>query len=154
MAKSHVVHLGRLVGNLQSLETQLRFCLLKADVNSNASMQSTWPYVVGENRDVDQFTNYDTLGVLISNYNSRIQPKQSSLVVDLEVVKIRDLLAHGRVTSSSMDEENLTIVKFSKPAGGKVRVAAAALMDEVWFEAGNKLIRDQIDKVERAIPFF
>ncbi len=148
MAKNHALNLGKLVGNLQSLETLLRFFLKKK--NPNAATKSMAPFVVGQSRDEDEFTNYDTLGVLIEKYNECVVRKDRSLLVDSGVVRLRDLLAHGRVSAEAADETRLTIVKFSKPCGGNVTVVDSALMSEQWFVENQQWVREQLDLVASA----
>jgi hypothetical protein len=153
MATDHALHLGRLVGNLHSLEAMLRFYLVKIDAKqkSRPFVPPDKPFVVGAEVPKDAFTNYDTLGTLIKKFNAEAAPTDPSLSVDPAVIDVRDLLAHGRVSAATADEAQLEIVKFDEPMGGQVRVVAVALMDEHWFDEKIRLVRDQIDRVAAAM---
>ena len=153
MATNHALRLGKLFGNLQSLEALLRFYLLKigarARVDARAS-QPYWSLSAGDEVPEDEFTNYDTLGTLIAKFNADIATRDGSLAVDTGVVSLRDLLAHGRVSADAEDEARLAILKFDKPKGGTVRVTAVALMDDAWFTIKTEYVLDQILRVNTA----
>ena len=154
MAENHAIHLGKLVGNLQSLEVLLRFYHKKIQAKKDpASVYSSdyWELKVGDAIAEDAFSNYDTLGKLVSKFNSQITSRDHSLVVDPAVIDVRDLLAHGRVSAKAADPAELKIIKFGSPSGGKVAVVASSLMSEAWFETNISLVRAQIEKVANAI---
>ncbi|MDP3774015.1 MAG: hypothetical protein Q8Q85_07070 [Gemmatimonadales bacterium] len=130
MATDHALKLGKLVGNLQSLEAVLRVYLLKIGEKPRPAKQqshSYWDLVVGDVINADEFSNYDTLGTLVRKFNDDVRPRDTSLCVDPAVVDVRDLLAHGRVAGSADDTATLMIVKFDKPSAGTVTVVASAL---------------------------
>ena len=138
---------------MQSLEALLRFYLLKIGARARVQAPGSPPYwslSAGDEVPEDEFTNYDTLGTLIAKFNAHVGTRDASLAVDAGVVSLRDLLAHGRVSADAEDEARLAILKFDKPKGGKVRVAAAALMDDAWFAAKTQYVLDQILRVNAA----
>lgn len=154
MATDHALRLGKLLGNLQSLEVLLRVYLLKVGSGAKGGGSARKPYwdlVEGEIVDEDEFSNYDTLGQLVKKYNDNIAHNDSTLVVDAHVVDIRDLLAHGRVAGTAQDTATLKILNFTKPNGGKAVVSASVLMDDAWFDKNILLCHDQIQKVGKAI---
>jgi hypothetical protein len=154
MATDHALRLGKLLGNLQSLEVVLRVYLLKAasrPPSSGAPKKPYWDLAVGDVVDDDEFTNFDTLGKLVAKYNADIQHKDQTLVVDLGVVEVRDLLVHGRVAGSAEDTTTLKILKFHKPVSGKAVVSACALMSDSWFEVHTASCYKQIQRVAKAI---
>ena len=152
MAENHGVKLGRLVSNLHSLESLLRMYLLNVAHKSGLRTTRTeyWNLNVGDSVDVDEFTNYDALGALVSKFNTDVATRDKSLTLDTAIVTIRDLIAHGRVASTSDSLADMRIVKFGQPRGGKVEVGTCALMDDAWFDAGIKLSFDQLVKVHTA----
>jgi hypothetical protein len=157
MAENHVLHLGKLVGNLQSLEALLRMYLQSITRKASGSPVSGKPYwnmSVGDVVPENPFTNYDSLGTLLHKFNIDIEPCDRSLKLDSSVVGIRDLLAHGRVAADAPDLTQMRIVKFDRPSSGAARVAAAALMDEKWFETNIALVRDEIERVHAAYQRF
>jgi len=157
MADNHALHLGKLIGNLQSLEALLRVYLLKIAQRQTppaSAGPSYWSLSVGDVVAEDAFTNYDSLGALIGKFNADVQSRDATLRVDTAVVPVRDLLAHGRMAADSPDPSRLKIVKFDKPTGGSVKVVASALMDEVWFKAKNDLVFTQLQHVHNAYERF
>lgn len=153
MADNHALHLGKLVGNLQSLEALLRVYLLaiaQKQMPPTSAGPSYWNLSVGDVVGEDAFTNYDSLGSLVQKFNADIQLKDVTLVVDSAVVAVRDLLAHGRIAADNPDPVRLKIVKFDKPSSGTVKVVASALMDEAWLKAQNDLVFAQLQHVHTA----
>jgi hypothetical protein len=87
----HVIGLGKIIGNLYSLELLLRIFLCEAN-GENLEFPDSPTGTVQETH----LTNYMTLGELINAYNSKLAPPEKSFLVDRSVVKIRDAIAHGR----------------------------------------------------------
>ena len=154
MASDHALRLGKLLGNLQSLEALLRIYLLKVGTGASLGAPAKKPYwdlLEGEVVDDDEFTNYDSLGQLIAKYNMHVTSRFPQFCVSTEIVKVRDLLAHGRVAGTSQDTTTLKILKFTKPKDGKAIVTTSNLMDDSWFDLNIALSRAQIENVARAI---
>lgn len=157
MASDHVLRLGKLLGNLQSLETLLRIYLLKvgsAVADTRVVKKPYWDLVVGDIVDDDEFSNYDTLGKLVAKYNLDISKRESSLCIDTQLIAVRDLLAHGRIAAAAADTASLKVVKFEKPQDGKAVVSASVLMDDDWFDTNIANCRVQIENVSSAIQKF
>ena len=157
MAYNYPLHLGKLLGNLHSLEVLLRVYLLGFAQNggpSAASKVAYWNLSVGDAVEENEFTNYDTLGKLIDRFNANVEPQDPKLRLDTAVVSVRDLLAHGRVSADQPSPDRLKILKFGKASGGVVKVTACALMDEKWFAEQNTLVREQLFRVREAYNRF
>ena len=152
MASNHALLLGKLIGNLQSLEIGIRVFLHRCSDSSShqTPTRSHYNLKVGDEVPEDAFTNYDSLGDLIKKYNSIIQSKDPNLVIDISVVQIRDLVAHGRVSAPEPDETKLEIVKFGKPSNGKVIVADCATMTDQWLQEKIDFVRSQLEIVAKA----
>ena len=109
MATDHVLLLGTLVGNFQSLECLLRFYLqaLAAKTGAAAPGKPYCDLTVGEVVSIDEVSNYDTLGKLVQKYNADVVQRDPALKVDDSVVRTRDLLAPwpciGRVSVPRRD---------------------------------------------------
>jgi hypothetical protein len=154
MASDHALRLGKLLGNLQSLEALLRLYLLKIGTGATpggATRKPYWDLVVGETVDDDEFSNYDTLGQLVAKYNRDIAIREPTLSVDTRVIAVRDLLAHGRIAGTAQDTTTLKAIKFHKPQGGKAIVSVSALLDDEWFDTNIACCMAQIDNVASAI---
>jgi hypothetical protein len=157
MAENHAIHLGKLVGNIQSLESLLRFVLVTTEnkrAQGSKRPPSYWNMSAGDVVAEDASTNFDTLGQLIGKFNAIVGAHDAALCIDLAVVGLRDLLAHGRIAADAKDERRIAILKFSKPIDGKVNVEASALMSETWFDAQQALMRVQLGRVETALRKF
>ncbi len=154
MASDHALRLGKLLGNLQSLEVLLRLYLQKASPTSKPGKSkklSYWELGEGDEVDEDEFTNFDSLGQLIKKYNDQIAQTEPTLSVDMQIVDIRNLLVHGRVAGTGEDTTTLKILKFTKPNSGKAVVTASVLMEERWFDTNIALCRNQINSVATAL---
>ena len=67
MANQHSPRLGKLVGNLQSLETLVRIYLVKTG-SGDKGKKPYWDLVEGDVVQEDEFTNYDTLCPSLSRW--------------------------------------------------------------------------------------
>ena len=106
MAVNHALHLGKLFGNLQSLEALLRVYVLAIARKQKPPVSvgpSYWNLSVGDIIGEDAFTNYDSLGALVGKFNADVQPRDAALRVDSTVASLRDLLAHGRIAADNPD---------------------------------------------------
>ena len=145
-ADSHVLLLGQIVGNLQSLEAFLRVYL---EVAEGGTLEATEPFLrlrVGMRLPETRLTDYSALGQLVDDFNTRV-PRQ--LQISRKVVEIRDAIAHGRLLSP-ISLRPLQLVKFDRPAGGLARVSMVAEMTDGWLTSQRKLVFNQIVKVRSA----
>ena len=117
----HCINLGELWGDLQYLEVTLRIFLTQADPTKN--------YI----------TSYDTLGVLVVEYNGQLSEAEQSLYsVDTTVIDVRNALAHGLV---------------SRPIGGPrfpltlLHKGQQHKMTLEWFDDQRTLVREQEERI-------
>ena len=87
-----------------------------------------------------------SLGDLITKYNEDLKLAEQIHRVDVQAVKIRDALAHGRIFSQT-ESFPITLYKFSKPKDGKAAVGYAETLTTDWFTQKNEMIRTQMNKV-------
>ncbi len=154
MATDHVTHLGKIIINLQALETGLRAFLHQHSGSASPRLPNGKTYFglqVGEEVPANAFTNFDTLGQLVAQFNAVVETKDKTLTIDNAVVALRDLMVHGRTAADSQDETRITILKFDKPKEGIVRVTDCAMMTNQWCEERTTFIFAQIEKVMRAL---
>ncbi len=137
----HVIGLGKIIGNLHSLELLLRVFLCEAN-GENLEFSASSTGTVRETH----LTNFMSLGALIDIYNSTLSPPEKIFSVDRSVVKIRDAIAHGRMTSLSATFP-LTLHKFGKPKAGLVPIELMEVISEKWLDENRQLIRDQMEKI-------
>jgi len=154
MATNHVIFLGKVIGNLHSLEIALRSFLNKLSPASSPGLpagKSYYQLQAGDSVPENAFTNFDSLGDLVDKYNVAVGKNKPNLLVDRGVVQLRDLMAHGRVSADSPDEARLAIIKFDRPQNGTVRVTDCALMTKQWFQDHITFVRAQLEKVTQAL---
>ena len=137
----HTSGLGKIIGNLHSLELLLRVFL--CEVNGESI---EFPGLMTGTVPETHLTNYMSLGQLIDAYNSTLSRSEKLLSVDLSVVKIRDAVAHGRLSSPSPTFP-LTLCKFGNPKGGVVPIELIEVISGKWLDENRQLIRDQMNKI-------
>ena len=148
-ADQHCLCLGSLVTNFHSLEFVIRVFLNRLPTAAPIGLPfgtdiRTLP--VGTELDVSDITDYRTLGALIGCYNKEASLRSLGEPIDETLVTIRDAIAHGRV--SYKDEMPMSLLKFSKPANGKVKIDFNQILDEAWFKQQRRRVHDAIRKVE------
>jgi len=146
----HVRHLGGLIAYFQSLEFVLRAFLQKSASARPFGMSAgadIYSYPVGADLPENEFTSFDSLGQLIDKYNNEVE-KLGLQPIDKTLVEIRDALAHGRV-SAALPDDNLRLLKFSKPANGRVRVVFNETLSSAWFTGQKKRVSDAMLSVHR-----
>jgi hypothetical protein len=139
---AHLLGVGKIVGNLHSLELLLRLFLCEAKgeiIEFPKSQAGTMPET--------HLTNFMSLGDLIKSYNATLSATEKAHSVDPTVVQVRDAIAHGRLTSLS-GTFPLTLYKFGRPDAQKmVPIEFAEQITEQWLDGRRHLILDQIRKV-------
>jgi len=142
----HAGTLGRLVGNLQSLEFLLRLFLQKQPSARPLGMapgKDVYSYPVGSWLPENDLTSYDSLGQLIDKYNAQPHVTQ----VDRSIVEVRDALAHGRVSGTDDSTQPLRLMKFSRPCAGRVRVEYNEELSPEWFSTEIRRVLDAVKGV-------
>jgi hypothetical protein len=141
----HAKQLGQLLGNFQSLEFILRaFLQALPSARPLGIPHGTDIYVfpVGTELPENELTSFDSLGKLIEKFNAEMSVRGFS-GIDPRLVEIRDALAHGRVSSASVDDD-LRLLKFDRPVNGKVRVVFNEKMTATWFVTQKKRVYEAI----------
>lgn len=139
------IYLGKLLGNFQSLEFILRGFLQQlpsARPMGIPHWKSIYSYKVGEELPVNEMTSYDSLEELIHKFNSVARKKWFSKI-NIGIAKIRDAIAHGKVSLSS-DKSTPRLLKFSKPKDNKVTVIFNEILNKEWFTKEIKKVHDAI----------
>ena len=152
--EEHSLNLGKLVGNLQSLEFALRAFLVNDEISSGGSFSQSVNLHDMDEGDIiplNAFTDYDTLRELIRRYNSHPRILSADLTIDDTLADIRDSIAHGRV-SGLTPSSPLKLLKFGRPKRNDdhVRVTFSALMTGEWFKVQISRVYDAILIVSKA----
>lgn len=102
---------------------------------------------VGTRVALTRMTDWSLLKELIAEYNELAANAGRPLVPE-EIGKVRDALAHGRI-SSRADERLLRIIKFSKPRKGEAEVTVEfnEAMDTAWFARQIALVGQAMSDV-------
>jgi hypothetical protein len=148
----HSLHLGGLLANFQSLEFILRAFLqehsLPTPISTGTHGTDFYSFPIGTELPENEITNYNSLGQLIDKFNASMKLKGLT-EIDCSLVEIRDALAHGRASASNDDQ--MRLIKFSRPQSGKVKVMFNEAMTEVWFRTNKKRVLDAIQIVRKIL---
>ena len=151
--ESHAFNLGKLVGNLQSLEMGARMVIVKLDQRAAEQVQTQLPQVkAGDFVEINAFTNEDDLTQTLNKYNKRA-PLECRIDV-VSIARLRDALGHGR-TFSFGSMKHLRLLKFSrkKSTNGKVPVELAEDMTDEWFSKNIRMLNEALEKVRKALDY-
>jgi len=108
--------LGQCFSNFNSLELLIRVYLVKQNKEIEVGLEVD----EGNWVPVTFMTNYMQFRILINEYNKISNEKIPQKYVD-DIVRFRDLIAHGRMSSLS-ESFPLTAVKYSDEKNGMVKV--------------------------------
>ena len=150
--ESHALNLGKLTGNLQSLEMGARMVIVKHDQWAANQVQTQLPRVrTGDLVELNAFTNEDDLTQTLEKYNKRAPP---DCRIDVgPIVSLRDALAHGR-TFGFGSMKHLRLLKFSwKTKDGKVSVELAEDMTNEWFREKIRILDQALEKIRKALDY-
>lgn len=142
--------MGKLKSNLISLETFLRFYILKKEGDDKNFIEPSCANV-GDLVKINAFTNYDTLNELIDRYN-RYQ-SISEKIDSQTIISIRDLLAHGRAYSLK-EGSPLIIIKYERENQqnkGFVKMTHKEILDTKWFNDANTIIHNLLQKIAKEL---
>ncbi|WP_219726504.1 hypothetical protein [Burkholderia humptydooensis] len=142
--------LGKLHGNLSSLEATLRLFLSHDARARGAPHQGDWNRGIGEEVDETPMTDWRSLGQLIDDFNTISGRRDLGVVIDRGIVAIRDAFAHGRIILHEGDAD-MRLVKFSRPVRGRVKVEFNQLLTADWLGEQIRRARDAMFSVPNAI---
>ena len=151
--ESHAFNLGKLVGNLQSLEMGARMVIVKRDRRAAERVQTQLPQVkAGDLVELNAFTNDDDLTQTLEKYNKRT-PLDCRIDV-VSIVRLRDALGHGR-TFGFGSPKHLRLLKFRRrmSTNGRVSVELAEDMTDEWFGTNIRMLNVALDKVTKALDY-
>jgi hypothetical protein len=145
--------LGKLIGNLSSLELILRVVLHEA----SDPKTHNWPQGIrltqlkpGDIVPLNHFTNWQSLTELIVEYNSNDPARGPAPKIDPGIATLRNAFAHGRVLSDDAGGP-LVLFRFKRPARGatEVEIAAVQVLTLEWMIQQQQLVRVALDTVWR-----
>jgi hypothetical protein len=148
----HALRLGKLLGNLQSIEMGARLFLDKVDVQRASQILISLPQLKeGDWVECSPLTNGQDLRQVLERFN-KFAPEQR-IEVD-QIVRLRDALAHGRVFGygSMQVAKSLRLLKFARKENtGKVQVVMVEDMTEKWFDENLEFLKDALEKIRTAL---
>lgn len=140
----HALSLGKLIGNLQTIEMVARLFLAKVD--------EVPEWKRGDWVELSPLTNNLDLRGVLEKYN---KVAKSHRVDDIDrIVNLRDALAHGRVFGRGPIQTaiSLRLLKFEREAKDtKVQVAMAEDMTKEWFNDNIEFLLNSFDKIRIAL---
>jgi hypothetical protein len=150
----YACELGRLVGNVSSLEMLVRFALYAADTLPAKRLPDGWQAVtlpVNQPLPVNWLTNWCQLSELIGQYNRLERARGSSALIDATIVDLRHAFAHGRILADNTPSSPLILLRFSKPVGETTTIEHRFPLTLDWMRAQIGLVRDAINTVQARI---
>ena len=146
--ESHALRLGKLFGNLLSLEMITRMALAKLDTNASFSEGPQLPLLTtGQRVEANPLTDGKSLTGTLRQYNQHVS---GAYQVETErIVELRDALAHGRMFGFGPNGRHLRLLKFDKNTDkeGRVLVTMAIDMTQDWFDDSIRFLEREMDKV-------
>lgn len=151
--ESHAFNLGKLLGNLQSIEMGARMVIVRLDQRAAEQVETQLPQVkAGDLVELNAFTNDDDLTQTLEKYNKRT-PLDCRIDVG-SIVRLRDALGHGR-TFGFGSTKYLRLLKFRRKRGvdGKVAVELAEDMTNEWFSANISMLSDALERIRKVLDY-
>ena len=150
--ESHATNLGRIVGNLLSIEMGARMAIVKLDERAAKKVEAQLPQVkTGDSVEINAFTNSDDLRQTLEKFNKHA-PLHCRLDIN-PIINLRDALAHGRVFGYG-PIKHLRLLKFSRKANnGKVSVELVQDMTDAWFTQSIQFLDSAFEKVRIALDY-
>jgi hypothetical protein len=137
--------IGKIIGNLHSLEFALRLFLYESVGPKDPSLNLERLSVkdrIAEN----PITNYDSLRSLMKKFNEYLESLGKTDRLDVSLADLRDAIAHGRVATQH-PTGYIRLLKFSKPNSGCVSVTTVVELTPEWLAAEIKRTYFEIKKV-------
>ncbi len=150
--EKHALNLGKLTGNLLTIEMAARMAIVKHDDHAASCVFTQLPQIrEGDLVECNAYTNSNDLRQTLQKYNKQVHEDYN---VDVTaIVNLRDALAHGRMFGYG-DKQNLMLLKFNrKKHDGKVLVELAQEMTNVWFSDSIEMLIKATEKVAGALDY-
>lgn len=148
--EKYALAIGKFWVNFNSLELALRVYLTKKNLEPEVGLE----LAVGAKCPLSHLTNYDSFETLAEEYNATVARAHRRDFS--KVAKLRNALAHGRVTTKT--QVPMTVVKFSKPHPRKRTVTVEfkeTLSPEYLNECTrdmNRMILDLVALINKEFP--
>lgn len=143
----HLLSVGKIITNLQTLEFVLRLFLYESVGPKDPSLHLE-RLSVGDSVLENPVTNYDSLRALVSKVNKRLVELGHPDRVDSSLVDVRDAIAHGRALALQVTGP-VTLFKFSRPNAGRVGVSTRWELTSAWLAEKTRRSGDEVLKVVR-----
>lgn len=158
LTQEHPKQLGKLIGNLLTIEGLARLLLA---INKAGSLKATRPALPnvtkGDLVDITPISDPESLTSVLKKYNAHIAKNRPDLKVDVPtIVNLRDALAHGRVfgfgNPQNASSTPLRLLKFAKnPQNKKVKVELCEDMTEQWFNENIQILEKASENIRQAL---
>lgn len=150
----HALRLGKLLGNLQSIEMGARLFLDKADAQRASQIMRSLPELKkGDWVEFSPLTSGHDLRQVLERYNKFA----SDCGVEIDrIIDLRDALAHGRVFGHGpmQTAKSLRLLKFKREMKAeKVQVTMVEDMTEDWFDKTTEFLKDSLEKIRIALDW-
>ncbi len=154
--EQHVFRLGKIAGNLLSIESLARLIieLDRVGGNINDARPKFSQIREGDWVELTALSNKEDLTWALDNYNKRIKRARPDLAVDTKrIVFLRDALAHGRQFGIGK-AQHLILVKYHRKSNDrKVQVLLRVDMTKEWFDEQIAMLSESLSKMAIAAGF-
>ncbi|MEI6739547.1 MAG: hypothetical protein WCK74_04465 [Gemmatimonadaceae bacterium] len=148
--QSYQASLANFWSAFNSLEMILRIYLARRDGIGTADLMSQINAEEDKQVAESAVTDWSTFRNLCERYNNTVQ-SNSKFAFD-EINRLRDALAHGRVTSD--EHGNMIVIKYSKPQDGFVRVEYRRSLTSQFLTENAAYMLQAMQKVTACIDPF
>ncbi|CAM2340116.1 hypothetical protein [Burkholderia vietnamiensis] len=138
--------MGALFMNLAGLEAAIRLFL-----SWQVAGEGQWLADAGDTVPKGPLTDYRSLGGVIADFNEIAAREGLDIRIDPSIVDLRDALAHGRIMMHP-DEQFPRLVKFGRPAEGRVPIEINQLLTSDWVGHQVTRVRDAMLGVASVMP--
>lgn len=143
----HTELLGKLISNLWSLETLIRYFLA---ISRGERLEDLSSYNIGDEVELNNFTNFYTLNELVIEFN-KVCSEDNKLNKKV-ILSIRNPLAHGRIVLDKTQRNNESyLIKFCQAHTNNMTKIENRIFisknDGEWLKNAIGLIRDEMFKV-------
>jgi hypothetical protein len=132
--RAYTYRLGALHAILNSLELSLRIALYFMDTPREQRLPPDFRIAglkVGDRLPKSSLTKHAFLSEFVDEYNKR-QTAAGLATVDIDIVDLRNELAHGLISATSPGDPTFTLIRLGKAQDGMVPVIARSEMTFDW----------------------
>src|SRR5436190_21779555 len=158
--KKHPLLLGKLSGNLLTIEISARICIeLRMGKTMEDIQNRLFGFQEGQMVDITPLSDPEGMTWTLDEYNKCVEQKEPELMVARkEIVDLRDALAHGKAFGVAVNGvlHHHRLIKLGRRADKKatqVPVTLRVEMTEQWFNEKAEFLTAEMGKIQKAMEW-